>query len=227
MPPTTPLVSVIIPVFNGQAYLAEALASVSRQSMSQLEIVVIDDGSTDETTRVLQEFGDSRLRHAHQEQAGAATARNRGVQEARGRYLAFLDADDLWSADKLQLQLADLERDGGMSFTLVDEFISPDCAKALGASAQPRLGLGGGVTTLLVARADFARVGPFDPQCRLGEFIEWRARATDLGLRSGTVPLPLTQRRLHLANMTRARRPEAHLYAATLRRVLERRRAAP
>lgn len=102
------VVSVIMPTYNSEAFLGEAIASVVAQTYPHWELIVIDDGSTDGTAAVVSEFAalEPRARVIRQENAGPAAARNRGIASARGRWVAFLDADDLWREDKLALQVA-------------------------------------------------------------------------------------------------------------------------
>lgn len=113
MTTTKPLVSVIMPVYNGAATIRQAIDSVYRQNVP-LELLVIDDGSTDQTVEILsayQERPDFRyLKNA--QNIGAAASRNRGVHEAHGQYIAFLDADDWWEDSKLKLQLDILKKTG-------------------------------------------------------------------------------------------------------------------
>jgi glycosyltransferase involved in cell wall biosynthesis len=220
--------SVIIPVFNGQAYLADALRSVASQSVSEIEIIVVDDGSTDSTCEVAQEFGDSRLRYIRQEKAGAAAARNRGVDIANGPLLAFLDADDVWLEDKLVLQIASLQRsDGEMIFAHGEEFISPDRLHELEDRVKPHPGAHPFIYTsaLLMRRELFQKVGCFDTRWRTGEFVEWYARAIDRGLRAAVLPQVLVRRRLHDTNMGRLERAHRGQYAQVMKSVLDRRRA--
>ncbi|MCY7385968.1 MAG: glycosyltransferase [Microcoleus sp. CAN_BIN18] len=101
----TPQVSVIIPAYNGDRYIMQAVESVCAQTYTNWEIIVIDDGSTDETHQVLQPYYD-RIRYVHQENRGVAAARNRGIQEAKGEFIAFLDQDDFFFPDKLAAQIA-------------------------------------------------------------------------------------------------------------------------
>ena len=105
-----PKISVIIPTYNAEATILETLQSLGQQTLADFEILVINDGSTDRTLEVLKGFCDKRLRVFSFENAGATVARNRGIARAGGEFIAFLDADDLWSADKLEWQLAALEQ---------------------------------------------------------------------------------------------------------------------
>lgn len=100
----SPSVSVIIPVFNGEAYLAEAIESVCRQQYHPLEIIVVDDGSTDNTTHIARQFKDH-VHYIFQPNQGPAVARNTGLKSAQGDMIGFLDADDQWKNGRLQLQL--------------------------------------------------------------------------------------------------------------------------
>ncbi|MBD0341043.1 MAG: glycosyltransferase family 2 protein, partial [Microcoleus sp. Co-bin12] len=106
----TPLVSVIIPVYNGSRYIVQAVESALAQTFTNLEIIVVDDGSTDSTHQVLQPYLD-RIRYIYQENQGAAIARNRACHLAKGEFLAFLDADDYFLPSKLEKQVACFEAD--------------------------------------------------------------------------------------------------------------------
>ena len=105
-----PRVSVILPVHNGEATIAEAVSSVLAQTFADLELIVIDDGSTDSTLQVLSGFTDARVRVFSRKQSGPAASRNRGIEHASGDIVAFIDADDVWFPDKLEAQLTALER---------------------------------------------------------------------------------------------------------------------
>lgn len=105
----TPTVSIVIPTFNQPQFLIEALQSVFAQTFEDYEIIVVNDGSTDKTQKVLEQFED-RIRLISQENQGIGRARNRGMDEARGQYIAFLDHDDLWHPRKLDAQVKFLKR---------------------------------------------------------------------------------------------------------------------
>src|SRR5919205_4589183 len=101
---SSPPIIVIIPVYNGESYVAEAIESILDQTYRPAEVIVVDDGSTDNTAEVVKRFGDV-VQYHHQPNRGAGAARNRGVELSHGEFLAFLDADDLWHKDKLAHQI--------------------------------------------------------------------------------------------------------------------------
>ncbi|MGB6298835.1 MAG: glycosyltransferase family A protein [Rivularia sp. (in: cyanobacteria)] len=103
-------VSVIIPVYNGENTILQTINSVQNQTFPDWELIVINDGSTDESLKLLKEINDERLKIFSYENGGLSVARNRGITHATGEYIAFLDADDLWTSDKLELQLEALEK---------------------------------------------------------------------------------------------------------------------
>jgi glycosyltransferase involved in cell wall biosynthesis len=105
-----PTISIIIPAYNAATTILETIASVQQQTFSDFELIVINDGSTDRTLELLQNIKDERLRIFSYENGGLSTARNRGISHANGEFIAFLDADDLWTTDKLELQLAALQQ---------------------------------------------------------------------------------------------------------------------
>ena len=217
------LVSVIIPVFNGARFLGAAIDSVLAQAHEPIEVIVVDDGSTDGSAGIAEAYG-APVRCQRQENAGAGSARNRGVETARGQYLAFLDADDLWTAGKLSLQLARLQADPGLDgvFGLVDHFVEPG-AERFEAAVQD--GAAGQVPgTLLIRRDSFLRAGLLDPELRIGEFIEWYGRATEAGLRFETLPEVVLRRRIHGDNTTIQLAGDRTGYLRIMREALARRR---
>ena len=100
------MVSVIIPVYNRENIVTAAVNSVLNQTYTDLELIIVDDGSTDNTKDVLSQISDERLRYVYQDNAGACVARNHGIELARGEYIAFHDSDDIWHWDKLEKQMA-------------------------------------------------------------------------------------------------------------------------
>ena len=114
-----PKVSVIIPAYNCEKYIAATIDSVLAQTFPDLELVVIDDGSTDGTKDVVQQY-DARVRYFYQKNQGVSAARNRGIAESKGDYIAFLDNDDIWFPDKLELQVPIMEADPDVAMVFTD-----------------------------------------------------------------------------------------------------------
>ena len=117
-PPAAPTVSVVMPVYQVEAYVAEAVASVLAQSMPDFELIIVDDGGKDRSIAICESFADPRIRIIRQANRGLAGARNTGIAAARGRYIALLDSDDRWLVDKLALHVIHLDNspDVGVSF---------------------------------------------------------------------------------------------------------------
>jgi glycosyltransferase involved in cell wall biosynthesis len=123
-------VSVVIPVYNVEKYIAETVQSVLNQSYSDFELLIVDDGSSDRSIEICQQFTDPRIRIIQQPNQGVSAARNAGIREAKGKYIAFLDGDDLWTVDKLEKHVQHLESSPnvGVSFcrsAFIDETGSP------------------------------------------------------------------------------------------------------
>ena len=156
-----PLVSVIIPVYNGGRHLRAALESVFAQTYRPFEVIVVDDGSTDDSSAIAQSFPD--VRYIHQQNQGVAAARNRGIDAARGEFFAFLDQDDLWTPEKLKLQIGYLLGHPDLGYTLTQqqfflepgETLPPWFRKELLSSVHTGWVLG----TMVVRRAAFQKVG--------------------------------------------------------------------
>src|SRR3990172_11149387 len=114
-----PKVSVIIPTFNCEEYIEETLSSVLFQTFTDFEVIVVDDGSTDNTIKVIKPYLD-KISYIQKDNGGQGSARNLGISLAKGEYLAFLDSDDLWLPDKLSLQVGYMENNPNVSLTFTD-----------------------------------------------------------------------------------------------------------
>ena len=95
------MISVIVPLYNKEDFVATSIGSILKQSYSDYEIIIVNDGSTDKSVNIVKAFNDRRIRIINQENAGVSAARNKGIEEAKGEYIAFLDADDVWNEDYL------------------------------------------------------------------------------------------------------------------------------
>lgn len=166
-----PSTSIIIPAYNRFSFLCEAIDSVLAQTDSDYELIVVDDGSTDATETVATIYGE-RLRYVRQENRGVSAARNRGIAEARGDLIAFLDSDDLWCPEKLAVQKAVMEKDPSCQISYTEEIwyrngvrVNPmkKHAKASGWIFEKSLRLCLiSPSSVMVRRALLDRVGTFD-----------------------------------------------------------------
>jgi glycosyltransferase involved in cell wall biosynthesis len=222
-----PFVSVMIGVYNGAAYLREAIESVLRQSHRPVELIVVDDGSEDESGRIARSFGGA-VRCITQERGGMAAARNRAVADARGDYFAFLDADDRFRPDKIERQLSVFGSDPEVDavFGHVTEFLSPDLDEvARSRLRQPVDDVPWPTPNLMLVKRDsFFRVGLFSTALKVGIGVDWYARAMEAGLKQVVPPIVVLERRLHSDNngiRQSAQRPQ---YLHVLKASLDRRR---
>lgn len=103
------MISIVLPSYNRAHILPKAVESILRQTYKDFELIIVDDGSSDNTCEVVKSFDDNRIVYVHQENAGACVARNNGIDHARGEYIAFQDSDDIWHQDKLEKQLKILQ----------------------------------------------------------------------------------------------------------------------
>lgn len=223
-----PSVSVIVPVYNGEAFVREALASVRSQSVPPLETIVVDDGSTDRTGTLLQdEPGVTLLR---QKNAGASAARNAGLARASGEWIAFLDADDIWTPCKLekQLSLALAQPEHGMIAGRHLPFLEPGTKCPAWLNPQHLTdGTQSFVSSvLLFRRALLDRIGPFNESLRFAEDFEWVARARTAGVLIGSVPDIVLHRRVHASNTSHQLRGAQGDVTRALMQIVQKRRSA-
>jgi glycosyltransferase involved in cell wall biosynthesis len=218
--------SVIVPAYNCESYIGEALESVLAGTTSDEEILVVDDGSTDETAVVAEGFA-PRVRVIRGPHRGIGATFNRGMSEARGALIGSCDADDRWLPGKLQLQRAALEADPalGAVFGHVRQFLSPEVEDRLrfSISEQPVPGIHRGV--MLMRRQAWERVGEMETEFLVIEFGSWYARAVDAGIRRLMLPNVVYERRVHGRNSVLQDRDATHRdYLRMVRATIERRR---
>ncbi|MGA2399048.1 MAG: glycosyltransferase family A protein [Steroidobacteraceae bacterium] len=199
-------ISCVVPVYNGARYLAEALDSILAQTLPPTEIIVVDDGSTDATAQVTDAYA-KHVIYVRQANAGPASARNRGIGLAKGDFISFLDADDLWHKDKLERQHLALQSNpaAGICITYLQNFWVEELAHERDRMrdhgfAKPMPGYV--CQCLLARRSVFDTVGCFDESKRLGEDQDWFLRADRAGIIKETVTDALVYRRIHGQNMT-------------------------
>lgn len=200
--PTT--VSVIIPTYNRASSLAHAIRSALRQSLSPLEIIVVDDGSTDDTRQCVERFANGNVRYIYQENSGVAAARNRGVQCAQGNVIAFLDSDDRWHPAKLEKQTSYMARHPDIGMVLTDVLVVDEEDRVV-TSLQRRqvLPRDGHIlehvllhpslfpSTVAVYKDLFVKVGGFDESLPTAEDLDFHMRFAR-NYKIGLVESPLT-----------------------------------
>jgi glycosyltransferase involved in cell wall biosynthesis len=220
-------VSVMIGVYNGAAYLAEAIESVLAQTHPAAELIVVDDGSEDSSGAIAESYGPP-VRCIRQENGGMGAARNRAVEEATGEFFAFLDADDRFRPDKLERQLAVFAANPELDVVYghVTEFVSPELdADARALLRAPTQNLPWPTPNLMLVRRDsFFRVGLFSADLKVGIGVDWHARSIEQGLKTAVPPVVVLERRLHAENNGIRQRQLKPQYLHVLKASLDRRR---
>jgi glycosyltransferase involved in cell wall biosynthesis len=175
-----PKISVNIPVFNDEKYIRQTLDSVLGQTFSDLEVVIVDDGSTDGTAAIIKGYRDPRLKYYYQRNQGIGAARNRALKESSGEYIAFLDHDDLWLPAKLEKQMALLEKDSSLGLVFCDTTFFNDRGDMYSIYADRKPPRGRvfdeilswyflSCETVVIRQAVLAQVGEFPPQMMMAE----------------------------------------------------------
>lgn len=204
-----PVLSVVIPAYNVAPFVGAAVRSALAQTFADLEVVVVDDGSTDNTAEVLAAIHDPRLRVMRKPNGGLSSARNAGIRAARGRYVGLLDGDDVWMPEKAERQIAVLEREPGVTLTYshsayLDEDGTPNGTLLLSREASPtwrqmvlRNHLGNG-STAVGRRGDLLAAGLFDERFRTAfeEYELWPRLMRSSGRGIRLVPEVLTGYRI-------------------------------
>lgn len=221
------LVSVVIPAFDVADFIADAIASVLAEAHRPLEIVVVDDGSRDDTARIAESFGPP-VTCIRQANTGPAAARNRGIAAARGAYLAFLDADDLFAPGRLTIQLDLLRRNPTVDIVLGGAAIyrlvgpqRPPMVFEFDSIGDPRdIQLGRG----LYRRSVFDRIGPMDEELWHCEDWDWFARARENDVQMLMHDDVVQHVRRHETNITHDQEAAKRYRLVMLKRSIDRRR---
>jgi len=197
-----PLVSVVMPAFEEEAFIAEALGSVLAQTYRPVEIIVVDDGSGDRTAEIAAAHDVRLLRRPHR---GAAAACNAGLAVARGEYWTIFDADDVMPPGRLWSQVAHLQQhpELGIVLGLTEAFVTPGEPRPRHYDPAWEDGPFPACTGTMVARrVVLDLVGPFDEARPICYDLDWLARAKDAGIRAGSVDDVALRYRIHSANTT-------------------------
>ncbi len=201
-----PLVSIVIPVYNREKLIEEALKNILSQNYPAIEIIVVDDGSTDGTESVVRQFPFD-IRYFKQDNAGPGSARNRGIKDSTGELIAFLDSDDLWPENNLEMLVNEIMGDPGLDvvhgYAQLIEYRPEDSGYEFRGSPDGGFGfyLGAG----LYRKRVFAEVGLFDPELRYGEDGDWYNRAQEMQRNVRRIDAVTLFVRRHHGNMTRGK----------------------
>jgi glycosyltransferase involved in cell wall biosynthesis len=228
-----PLISAIVAVYNGEAFIGEALHSILDQHYAPLEIVVVDDGSTDASALIVQTIARATttpIRYAYQPNQGHPAALNHALRLAQGEVLAFLDADDVWMPNRLPAQLARLairpDAEGKAQIVLGRmEYFSDGATISPGqleqANARP---YHYNLSASLISRLAFATVGGFDETLAASHDWDWFVRAKEANIPTAIENGITVKRRVHTGNMTRQQAKMAHYAITMVKYALDRRR---
>jgi glycosyltransferase involved in cell wall biosynthesis len=220
------LVSVILPVFNGERYLGEAIESILNQDYRPIEVIVINDGSTDNTDTIARHY-DNDIIYALQKNSGPPAARNKGLRMASGGIIGFLDSDDLWSRNKLSLQLARLADDPSVEIVLgltqlmklqtceedkeiFEKWHDPYCTFVLGAA--------------VMRKSVFDKIGFFDETLHYDEDTDWFMRIREKGISMTIMQEVTLLYHRHASNMTLDSPARNRYFIEALKKSLDRRR---
>jgi glycosyltransferase involved in cell wall biosynthesis len=199
-----PLVSVILPVFNGECYVSQAIESVLSQHYVQSELIVVDDGSLDNSASIARSYKEVHVLHQHNQ--GVAVARNSGITAARGTFIAFIDQDDLWSPNKLNVQVHYLMKNPEVQYVNAWTKVFVEQGHALMSRytsdfmehAHKARTLG----TFVARKSLFERVGIFQPKFRIACDVEWFVRLKGYSVPSYIIPEVLLYKRIHNSNLS-------------------------
>lgn len=226
-----PLISCIIPAYNGVHYLGETLDSILAQTYRPLDIIVADDGSSDGTAALVASYPHE-IRYLFQSNGGTAAACNLGLSAARGDFIAFLAHDDLWHPEKLERQAARFQAKPELAgcVTHVKNFWSPELRpEEIPAHDQRFLDAIPGYVpqTLLARKTLFDKIGGFNTTLRHADSTDWFLRVRESGAIVELLPDVLVYRRLHKTNLSRQFASDSRAeYLQLLKNALDRRRAA-
>jgi glycosyltransferase involved in cell wall biosynthesis len=202
-----PLVSVVIPVYNGEKFIADSIQSVLGQTYQPVEIIVVDDGSGDSTAEIARSF--EGVKYIYQENQGHGQAKNTGIDAANGDYLAFNDVDDVWKPKKLELQMDILQKNPEIGYAIceVRNFLEPGTPmpEYMKSSDFEKEYPGYIPSALVIRRQILEQAGNFNPGFKRSNDSDWFFRAKDAGIRMFIVDEALVRRRIHLTNLSHDR----------------------
>lgn len=212
-------VTTIIPVYNGEKYIIETIQSILNQTVTPQELIIINDGSTDQTVELVNQVIEKyntpvNVKLFSQANQGVGTALKKGIELSNSIFLTFMDADNLWDRKKLERQLDYLEKhpEIDMVFGMAKQFISPELSAGESAKmvcpTEPMKGLIAGA--MCIRKSRYYVLGEFDPNISLCPFIDWFSRASLQGINYHCLEEVVLYRRLHTSNVSRKKKTNVH-----------------
>lgn len=223
----SPLVSVIIPVFNSERYLIESLRSVINQDYKHIEILIIDGNSTDNTKDVCKSF--SEINFYSQEGKGISDALNYGIKKSNGEFISFISSDDLWMHDKLSTQLKFMIKNPELEYTVTKAsyFLEPENQIPLNFKEEffKNDTVQNILETLMVRKTLFDKIGFFDTSFSYGMEVEWFTRAIDYKINFAVVDKVFTRKRVHSNSITQKNKDVFNDTIKALRKSIKRKKS--
>ncbi len=195
-----PLVTCIIPVFNSEKYIESAIESVLNQTYKNIEIIVIDDGSTDDTPKLIKQY-DGKIRYIRQANSGSAAARNLGISNSSGEFIGFLDSDDMWDKNKITLQLECLENNLRTEVCLCNIKIINEKGSRI-PDDNYVIVTPYSVCSILIKTEAIKKVGYFNNNLKFGEDTDWFMKIKEMEIPVKILKDKLVYARLHKDNLT-------------------------
>jgi glycosyltransferase involved in cell wall biosynthesis len=222
------LISVIVPVHNGEKFLGEALTSIFAQDYRPIEVIVVDDGSTDGTGAIARSYPEAR--YFYEGKQGSATAKNTGIENSRGELVAFLDADDLWLPSQLTIQAAYLSThpEVGCVCGRMKNFLEPGvtCPPWIDPETLLQPSDINSLCSTLVRRSLFDKVGKLNPSYLQSEDLEWFFRMKECGIPIYKLVEPVLLRRIHENNISHNQMGSVQSRLRMLKESIDRKRGA-
>lgn len=201
-----PLISVIVPVYNGEEFIKEAIDNILSQKYPALEIIIVNDGSTDNSEAIIKSLPTD-LRYFYQDNNGPSSARNRGIRDASGEFISFLDVDDLWPENNLNLLVSEMlhEPDLQVIHGFAQVLEKNETTGIYDFTGNPKESFPGYIGAGLYRKSVFNEVGLFDTSMNFGEDADWFKRASELKINIRKLEEVTLYVRRHEKNMTRGK----------------------
>lgn len=219
-----PLISVILPVYNGDKYLNESIRSVINQDFKNFELIIVDGNSVDSTVEIAKKFSESQI--IYQDNQGISDAFNSGIKKAKGKFIAFQSCDDIWTENKLKLQLNFLQNNSDIQYTTSKFKYFKEDNEPIPTGFKEELlekELNGQTLETFFGRKKlFNEVGLFDTEFSSALDVEWFSRLNDMKIKNHRIDVVLLLKRLHSRNLSLNEKNNRYQILKALRKSINR-----